>query len=227
MEEGQGIKSLLETLNDIPDHIPTIADYKRADIENCGAAYARRVFDRFGFDAVTLYHYMGDEAIEAFQQPQWADRGIFVLCRTSNRGSARFQHMPTVNPSGKIVPQYLEVARVVVDELDRLGNIGLVMGATFPEELSLVRQQHPRTILLIPGVGTQGGSLPDAVKAARDGEGRGFFISVSRSIIYALTDDKSRLESESYRAFTKAARDAAKRYRDQINEALGLSPVAV
>lgn len=223
----EGEAALQETLEFIvPSGIPTIADYKRADIANCGEAYAQRVFGRFGFDAVTVYHYMGQDAVEPFQQPQWSDRGIFVLCRTSNRRSGQVQHMPTVSPSGELVPQYLEVARMVVNEWDQMGNIGLVMGATFPEELALVRERHPKTLLLIPGVGTQGGSLENSVKAAADAAGRGFLISVSRSIIYAHTEDKGQLATQDYGNVAKAARQAAVSYRDQINEALERALVA-
>ncbi|MDV2988751.1 MAG: orotidine-5'-phosphate decarboxylase [Dehalogenimonas sp.] len=192
--------TILKTVIDaVPKHIPVILDAKRGDIGNTAVAYARSAFEHLGADAVTVNPYMGYDSVKPFTD--YPDRGVFVLCRTSNPGSADFQSLEF---DGK--PLYQIVADKVVN-WNTFGNLGLVVGATKPDELRTVRVAHPELPLLIPGVGAQGGSLELAVKNGVNATGELAIINSSRQIIYA-----------SYGVdFAAAARQAALNLRDQIN----------
>tara|TARA_B100000029_G_scaffold514776_1_gene618947 strand:+ start:134 stop:925 length:792 start_codon:yes stop_codon:yes gene_type:complete len=182
-----GLKALEETLKAIPPEIPIIADAKRGDIGSTSEAYANAIFREWGFDAVTVNPFMGQDSIQPFLKHE--DRGVFVLCRTSNLGADQFQGVVLEN--GKYF--YEHVAQTVVNWGE---NIGLVVGATAPEELRGIRQIVPDTPLLIPGIGAQGGSIDEVVKIAYSGWGR-MLINVSRGIAYAgLTPDDSAKEAE-------------------------------
>jgi len=220
----EGIRALQGTLKHIPGRIPVIGDHKRADIENCGQALASLSFNEFSFDAVTVNPYMGGDVFEPFLQERWRDRYIFVLCLTSNRTSEDFQTLPCTGRDGIERPLYLEVARVASSNWDKYHNLGYVVGATFPWGLESVRRQHPTSILLIPGVGAQGGSLREAVARALDDQRRGFILSVSRSIIYA-GGHPSEVSARTLKSFASAARTAAASYCEEINEALATSLV--
>lgn len=171
-----GLRALEETLAAVPSGIPVIGDIKRGDIGSTAEAYARAAFDAWGFDAVTLNPYLGLESIRPFLD--YPGRGIYVVCRTSvNEGAADLQ--ASVLGDGHYV--YEEVARLSTIWADSLG---LVVGATAPEEIGRVRQVAPKASLLIPGVGAQGGDVA-AVIASAGSEPGTLVISSSRAIYYA------------------------------------------
>jgi len=192
---------LKAVIEGVPKNIPVILDAKRGDIGNTARAYARAAFDELGVDAITVNPYMGYDAIEPFIE--YRDKGVFVLCRTSNPGAADFQ---ALDCGGK--PLYRLVADRV-EEWNKHGNIGLVIGATQPEELKAIREAHPTLPLLIPGVGAQGGSLELAVKYGCTADGIAI-INSSRQVLYASSGPD----------FAAAARAAALSLRDEMNRYL-------
>jgi orotidine 5'-phosphate decarboxylase subfamily 2 len=182
-----GLIALEETLKAIPKNIPVIADAKRGDIGSTAEAYAKALFDEWAFDAVTVNPYMGKDSVEPFLQ--YSDRGIFILCRTSNPGAQQFQSL-TLN-DGQFLYEYL--AKMVITWGS---NVGLVIGATAPEELQRIHRLVPNTPLLVPGIGAQGGSINDVIQAAYNGWGK-MLINVSRGIAYAgIHPDDSAKEAE-------------------------------
>lgn len=195
---SDGYRALTETLEAIPQDIPVIGDAKRGDVGHTASAYARALYEVLGFDAVTVNPYLGFDTIEPFAA--YSDRGVFVLCKTSNPGSHDFQALLV---GAEALPLF-EVVAHRAQESDTRGNIGLVVGATFPQELKRVRQICPTMPLLIPGIGTQGGDLAWAVKEGVDQEGGGAIISVSRQILYASKGadfaDRGRAEAIRLRA---------------------------
>ncbi len=197
---AEGLTILEKTIRYIPGDIPVIADAKRGDIGNTAKAYARALFSVFGFDAATVNPYLGFDSIEPFIRYQ--DEGVFILCRTSNRGATDFQDLST---DGQ--PLYEAVARKA-QEWNIYGNIGLVVGATYPEDLKKVRSICPEMPLLIPGIGAQGGELASAVGYGVDAQSEKAIINVSRQIIYASKD----------KDFAQAARNVAEKIREQIND---------
>jgi orotidine-5'-phosphate decarboxylase len=199
-----GLKVLQKTIEHIPDHIPVIGDGKRGDIGNTAKAYAKALFETFGFDAATVSPYMGYDSVEPFLG--YGDKGIFILCRTSNTSAADFQSL--VDAQGR--PLYEAVARKAKN-WDTRGNIGLVVGATYPDELKAIRQLCPEMPLLIPGIGAQGGDLASAVKNGIDARGEKAIIAVSRQILYASKG----------KDFAQAARHNAQGLRDDINKLVG------
>ncbi len=196
----EGLAILEKTVKYIPGDVPVIADAKRGDIGNTTRAYARALFSVLGFDAATVNPYLGFDSIEPFIKYQ--DKGVFILCRTSNRGAADFQDLRTNG-----LPLYEVVARKA-KEWNAYGNIGLVVGATYPEELKKVRSICPEMPLLIPGIGAQGGDLASAVGYGADTRGEKAIINVSRQILYASKE----------KDFARAARDTAEKIRNQIND---------
>jgi orotidine-5'-phosphate decarboxylase len=199
----QGIEALIETIKYIPDNIPVIGDAKRGDIGNTARAYAKAVYDVFGCDAVTVNPYLGYDSVEPFLQHK--DKSVFLLCRTSNKGAKDFQDI--ADSTGK--PVY-EIVATKAREWDRENNIGLVVGATYPEELKTIRELCPDMPLLIPGVGSQGGDLELAIKYGIDPRGQKAIINVSRQIIYASHGND----------FATTAGEKTKQLRDNINEIL-------
>ena len=181
--------------------IPVILDAKRGDVGSTAALYTKEVFERFGADAVTVNPYLGYESISPYLD--YTDRGVIVLCRTSNPSSDWIQAVPLNDE-----PLYLSVARKV-REWDKNNQCMLVTGATFPEELGRVRRVIGDLPLLVPGVGAQGGDVESVLKMGLDADGYGLCISSSRSIIYAGNGSD----------FATQAALAAKNLRDQINEA--------
>jgi orotidine-5'-phosphate decarboxylase len=200
----QGLEVLLRTVEAVPSHVPVIADGKRGDIASTAEAYATALFDVYGFDAATVNPYLGSDSLAPFLQR--ADKGIFVLCRTSNPGGADLQGL-AVTSDGASRPLYEVVAELARDRWNERGNVGLVVGATFPEELGRIRQLCPRLPFLLPGVGAQGAEVAAAVRNALDEDGEGFIIASSRQILYA----------SSGRDYAQAARRAAAALRDEIN----------
>jgi orotidine-5'-phosphate decarboxylase len=202
-EGARGWDILKQTVECIPKGIPVIADAKRGDIGNTAKAYARAIFDELSFDAVTVNPYLGFDAIESFLN--YKDKGVFILCHTSNAGAADFQNLK-VRLDGKEMPLYQAVAKKA-SEWNKLGNVGLVVGATYPDELKTLRLAYPEMPFLIPGVGAQGGDLKLAVRYGMDNRGGGIIINSSRQILYASRG----------RNFADAARKAALTLRDEIN----------
>lgn len=174
-----------------PD-IPIILDAKRADIESTNIGYTKMAFDYLKADAITLHPYLGQKAIQPFLDYQ--DKGLFILTKTSNQGSDEFQNL-IVNRK----PLYKQIAHQVVDSWNKHQNCGLVVGATYPEELEEVRKIAPDLPFLIPGIGAQGGNIEATVKAGKSKTG-GMIINSSRSIIYASSKKDfahaARLETE-------------------------------
>lgn len=200
----EGLEALQKTVKYIPQDIPVIADAKRGDIGNTAKAYAKAIFDVNGFDAVTASPYLGFDSLEPFINYQ--DKGVFILCRTSNPGAVDFQSLPcNVSPAPK------HLFEVVADKAagwNKYGNIGLVVGATYVEELNIIRQNHPDILLLIPGVGAQGGDLEAVIRYGLDARRAGIIINSSRQIIFASKGKN----------FAQAARKAAEKTRDMINQ---------
>ena len=198
-----GLEAMKRTIKYVPNNIPVIGDAKRGDIGNTAKAYAKAIFDVFGFDATTVNPYLGFDSVEPFIE-YW-DRGIFILCRTSNAGAVDFQNLP-LETENKRLPLF-EIVALRAAQWNKHANIGLVVGATYPEELKLIRKNHPDMLLLIPGIGAQGGDLASAVSNGVDAQGRKAIISSSRQIIYA----------SSGRDFAQAAQQTASSLRGQIN----------
>jgi orotidine-5'-phosphate decarboxylase len=183
-------------------HIPLILDAKRGDIGATARQYAREAYDRYGADAVTVSPYMGSDSVEPYME--WPERGIIVLCRTSNPGGSDLQFLQV---DGK--PLYQHVARLVAEQWNANGQCALVVGATFPEELAQVRAIVGDMPLLVPGIGAQGGDIAATVASGRTATGTGMMINSSRAILYA--------QAQAGEDFAAAARRVALETRDAIN----------
>jgi orotidine-5'-phosphate decarboxylase len=178
---GFGFAALEDALKAIPSGIITIADGKRGDIGTTAERYATAMFRVLGFDAATINPYQGEDGVAPYiEDPA---RGAFLLCKTSNPGSADFQDL-MCDDGERRAPLYELVARRAVD-WSGAGNVGLVVGATFPEQLARVRRIAPDLPFLIPGVGTQGGEADEAMRLGADANGRLAVINVSRQVLYA------------------------------------------
>lgn len=177
-----GLQALKKTLDYIPEGIPAILDAKRGDIGSTARAYARGAFEVWGADAVTVNPYLGYDSVEPFSR--YRDKGVFLLCHTSNPGARDFQSLVC---DGR--PLYELVAQKAVQ-----WGLALVVGATYPQALRKIRAMAPHTWILVPGVGAQGGDLEEALAAGLDGEGQGLIISASRSVICAADPRTAALE---------------------------------
>ncbi len=179
---GEGFRALEETIAAIRAGAPqaaVILDAKRADIGSTNAGYVTAAFDQLGADAVTVHPYLGGEALSPFLERN--EKLVFVLARTSNPGAGEFQDLLTDG-----VPLYRHVARTVGGGWNTAGNCGLVVGATYPEEMKAIREDIPAEMpILVPGVGAQGGDVAAVVAANRGAGSDAFLIAASRSIIYA------------------------------------------
>ena len=164
-----------------PD-VPLILDAKRGDIGDTAKLYAREAFERYGADAVTVNPYLGTDSLEPFLS--WSGRGVIVLCRTSNAGSGTFQSQ-MIDGS----PLYEHVARRAADEWSKMGEVGLVVGATYPDELARVRSLVGDIPLLVPGVGAQGGDAATVLRVGRASNGYGLIINSSRAVLYSSSGD--------------------------------------
>jgi orotidine-5'-phosphate decarboxylase len=204
--DDEGLDALKRTVKYIPDDILVIGDAKRGDIGNTAKAYAKAIFSNLNFDATTVNPYLGFDSVEPFIQ--YTDKGVFILCRTSNAGAVDFQSLRCEVEDG-YRPLFEIVARKA-SQWNIHGNIGLVIGATYPEELRLIRNSHPDMPILIPGIGAQGGDLASVVRYGVDARGEKAIINSSRQIIYASRG----------KDFAQAARQAALSLRDQINHYL-------
>lgn len=163
-------------------HIPVILDAKRGDIGSTATQYAIEAFDRYQADAVTVNPYMGFDSIEPYLN--YSNKGVIVLCRTSNAGGSDLQFL-NVSVGEHTRPLYQHVAHLVADKWNTNGQCALVVGATFPNEVKLVRDLVGDMPLLIPGIGAQGGDLNATLKAGLTENGTGVMINSSRGIIYA------------------------------------------
>ena len=182
-----------------PD-VPVILDAKRGDIGSTAEQYAVEAFDRFGADAVTLNPYMGCDSAAPFLARN--ERGCVFLCHTSNPGARDFQELLV---DGE--PLYQRIARTIASEWNADGNCALVVGATFPEELKVIRGLVGDMPLLIPGIGAQGGDVEATVRNGKNADGSGLVINSSRGILYASRGAD----------YADAAAQAAKALRDEIN----------
>jgi orotidine-5'-phosphate decarboxylase len=177
----EGWNALRETIgyiNEQAPDVPVILDAKRADIGNTNRGYVESAFEHLRADAITVHPYLGSEAIAPFLERR--EKGIIVLCRTSNPGAKELQDLNVGSE-----PLYKVVARLVAEKWNSNGNCGLVVGATYPGELAEIRALAGAMPILIPGVGAQGGDLEKSVSAGKDAQGRGFMLAISRAIIYA------------------------------------------
>ena len=206
----QGLDSLKRTVEYIHEQAPgvvVLGDAKRGDVDNTNVHYAKALFEVWDFDAATVNGFAGGEALEPFLG--YEDRGVFVWCRSSNPGAGEFQDMLVSSGEGS-GPLYEWVARRA-SQWNTRGNVGLVVGATYIEELGKVRALCPDMPILVPGVGSQEGALERAVRLGSDASGRNVIISSSRGVIYA-SRDKAR--------FAEEARRVALQLRDTINRVL-------
>jgi orotidine-5'-phosphate decarboxylase len=183
--------------------VPVILDAKRGDIGSTAEHYAREAFERYAAHAVTLSPYMGFDSIEPYLA--YPDRGAFLLCRTSNAGGNDLQMLET---GGERV--FERVARLTASTWNRNGQLGLVVGATFPGELARVRSLVGELPLLVPGIGAQGGDVEASVKAGQTARGVGMVVNSSRAILYASKDEDF---ADRARAVALATRDEINRYR--------------
>lgn len=204
---GQGaedqLKMTIDYIHENYPAVPVIFDAKRGDIGPTAERYAQEAFDRFQADAVTLNPYMGSDTIKPFTDRK--DKGSILLCRTSNPSGDELQNFR--DASGK--PLYMRVAELARDAWNANGNVLLVIGATYPEELAEVRKISPNMPFLVPGVGAQGGDVEKTVRNGKTDDGFGLIINSSRGIIYASPGED----------FAAAAREATLLLRDQINAA--------
>jgi orotidine-5'-phosphate decarboxylase len=180
--------------------VPVLLDSKRGDVGNTAERYAREAFERYGADATTVNPYLGTDSLEPFLKH--ADRGVVILCRTSNPGARDLQDLEI---GGRKL--YHVVAEMAAKRWNSRGNCLLVVGATYPRELAEVREIVGDMPLLLPGIGAQGGDVEAAVKAGQTSNGTGLLVSSSRAILYASSGED----------FAGAARKATLALRDQVN----------
>ena len=203
-----GQTTLRTLLRALPTDIPVLVDAKRGDTPQTMRFYSRAIFDELGADAVTVNPYLGADSLAPFFD--YADRGVFVLCKTSNPGAGEMQDL-TVTDGSVSEPLFLHVARRALT-WDRHGTLGLVVGATYPSDVAAVRQLAPGAPILLPGVGAQAGDLERSVRAAIDTTGGGAIVNVSRSLLYASKGPDwqaaARAEAERVRSAINAARTA-------------------
>ncbi|MCH8531294.1 MAG: orotidine-5'-phosphate decarboxylase [Saccharospirillum sp.] len=181
--------------------VPVILDAKRGDIGSTASMYAREAFEHYQADAVTVNPYMGSDTVMPFADH--ADKGVILLCRTSNPSAAEFQNLLLEGE-----PLYIHVARRAQQHWNRHGNICLVVGATAPEEMARIRAVAPDLPFLVPGIGAQGGDLEGTVRNGATSPGRGLMINSSRSILYASQGED----------FAEAARQETLRLKTAIND---------
>ena len=194
------LEELIAHIHDSHPGIPVILDAKRGDIGNTAEQYAKEVFERYKADAITVNPYMGKDSVDPYLA--FADKGVLLLCRTSNPGGSDLQFLDV---GGKKL--YEHVAELIATKWNTSGQCGLVVGATYPGEIARVREISEDMPLLVPGIGAQGGDVEATVKAGSIAGGKGLMINSSRSILYAGKDEN----------FAEAARQAAQETRDLIN----------
>ena len=198
------LERLMAHLRRVAPDVPVILDAKRGDIGATAEQYAREAFERYQADALTLSPFMGFDSIEPYLR--WDGKGLFLLCRTSNPGGADLQAQSL--DTGELV--YERIARLAAGAWNRGGQLGLVVGATYPREIERVRQLAPTLPLLIPGVGAQGGDAAATVRAGWQGTAAAtrapIVVNSSRAVLYASAGDD----------FAAAARRVAQATRDEL-----------
>ncbi len=194
------LERLIAHIHDAHPGVPVILDAKRGDIGSTAQQYASEAFDRYRADAVTLNPYLGKDSIQPFLDR--ADKGVILLCRTSNPGGADFQNLDCGG-----LPLYLRVAQTIARDWNGNGNCALVTGATWPEELCQFRARVGNVPLLVLGIGAQVGYIEAVIRHGSTGDGNGLMISSSRAILYASSGDD----------FAEAARRATHNMRDEVN----------
>ena len=197
------LERLMRHMKAVAPQVPVILDAKRGDIGSTAEQYAREAFERYQADALTLSPYMGFDSIEPYLR--WDGRGLFLLCRTSNPGGSDLQSQELAG--GERL--YERVARLAATDWNRSGQLGLVVGATFPAEIARVREIAPTLPLLIPGVGAQGGDAAATVRAGWR-TGGPIVVNSSRAVLYAGSGED----------FASAARRAAQASRDELQAAM-------
>jgi orotidine-5'-phosphate decarboxylase len=204
----------MEHMRRVAPHVPIILDAKRGDIGSTAEQYAKEAFERYGADAVTLSPFMGWDSVAPYLK--YHGKGAFLLCRTSNPGGDDLQNQRLASVEGQPL-LYEHVARLAQGPWNLNGQLGLVVGATYPAEIERVRELAPTLPLLIPGVGAQGGDAAATVKAGWRGQGGvstgTVIVNSSRAVLYASSGDD----------FEAAARRVAMQTRDQLQAA---KPVA-
>ncbi|MBE2243499.1 MAG: orotidine-5'-phosphate decarboxylase [Burkholderiaceae bacterium] len=205
--EGQ-LERLIGHIREVAPQVPVILDAKRGDIGATAEQYAREAFERYGADAVTLSPFMGFDSIEPYLA--YPGKGAILLCRTSNPGGDELQNQRLEGSEGKPGERLFErIARLAAGPWNRNGQLGLVVGATYPAEIARVRELAPRLALLVPGIGAQGGDARATVRAgARDGAP--IIINSSRAVLYASAGAD----------FAAGARRVALATRDVLDAAL-------
>ncbi len=181
--------------------LPIVLDSKRGDIGSTAAMYAEEAFTRFGADAVTINPYMGQDSAQPFLDH--TDKGVVLLCRTSNPGAGDLQDLISDG-----APIYEHVARMISQDWNANNNCCIVVGATWPEQMQRLREITGDMPFLVPGVGAQGGDVEALVKAGQTGDGKGLMINSSRAVLYASGEED----------FADAARQVAMQTRDLINQ---------
>jgi orotidine-5'-phosphate decarboxylase len=199
-EAEDQLERTIEYIHKTYPHLPVILDAKRGDVGNTAERYAIEAFERYGADAVTVNPYLGSDSLEPFLRH--ADKGVIILCRTSNPGASELQDL-VVN--GRKL--YQVVAQLAAQRWNTRGNCLLVVGATCARELAEVRELVGDMPLLLPGVGAQGGDVGEAVARGQTAAGDGLIVSSSRGILYASAGED----------FARAARAATERLHTQIN----------
>ena len=199
------LEALIAHIHERHPGIPVVLDAKRGDVGSTAEQYAREAFERYRADAVTLSPYMGFDSIEPYLG--YAGRGAILLCRTSNAGGSDLQALQVDGGAERL---FERVARLAAGPWNRGGELGLVVGATFPSELQRVRQIAGEMPLLVPGIGAQGGDLEATVDAGATADGTGMMVNSSRAILYAASDE----------GFAQAAGAAALATRDALRDAI-------
>jgi len=205
------LEKLIDHIRRVAPEVPVILDAKRGDIGATAEQYAREAFERYAADAVTLSPFMGFDSIEPYLK--YEGKGVILLCRTSNPGGDDLQAQELAG-GDKV---YERIARLAAGPWNRNGQVGLVVGATYPAEVARVRELAPTLPLLIPGIGAQGGDAEATVRAGWRGGPAGttgpIIVSSSRAVLYAGSDaayaDAARRTAEAARAQLKGARPAA------------------
>ena len=198
------LEALIQHIHAAHPDTPVILDAKRGDIGSTAEQYAVEAFERFKADAITVNPYMGRDSVDPYLA--YPDKGVILLCRTSNPGGSDLQFLEVETPHGRM-KLYEHVARTVAEDWNASGNCGLVVGATFPAEIARVRELTGDMPLLVPGIGAQGGDIAATLAAGRTAKGAGLMINSSRAILYAGEGED----------FAETARKVALETRDAIN----------